>query len=75
MDNKKINQLVETYYEEFVGLPNNRPIVRNGIKEDAFSLAILKVMYSNILNLTIQPENIDKISKIIVAPPDSGIVV
>jgi len=68
-----MNDLVNKYYEQFVGLPNKNPIVRNGIKEDAFTLAILDVMYRKILNIPIQPSNIQKISSIIVAPPDSGI--
>lgn len=71
--NSKIRELVKKYYEEFAGLPNEKAIVRNGVIEDAFALVILDVMYSNILNITIKPEEIDKISKIIVAPPDSGI--
>ena len=68
-----MKKLVEKYYQEFAGLPNGRPIVRNGIKEDAFTLAILDVMYSSILNIPIEPTQINKISKVIVAPPDSGI--
>lgn len=69
----KVRGLVEKYYQEFAGLPNNNPIVRNGIKEDAYTLAILDLMYSGILNITIEPQEIDRIRKIIVAPPDSGI--
>lgn len=69
----KVKELVEKYYLEFAGLPNNNPIVRNGIKEDAYTLAILDIMYSGILGDLVKPEEIDRISKIIVAPPDSGI--
>lgn len=68
-----MNDLVHMYYEQFVGLPNKNPIVRNGIMEDAFTLGILDVMYRKILNISIEPSNIQKISRIIVAPPDSGI--
>lgn len=68
-----IEQLVDNYYKDFAGLPNQRPIVRNNIPEDAFTLAILEIMYSHSMDIKIIPENIDKISKIIVAPPDSGI--
>lgn len=68
-----IEQLIEKYYEDFAGLPNQNPIVRNNIQEDAFTLAILEVMYASNLKIEITPVNIDKISKIIVAPPDSGI--
>ena len=32
-----------------------------------------KIMYGETLDCKISPENVDKISKIIVAPPDSGI--
>jgi len=71
--NDKIQKLVKQYYNAFVGLPNGKAIVRNGVLEDAFTLVVLDIMYSNILNIVIKPEEIDKISKIIVAPPDSGI--
>ena len=69
----EIEKLVDKYYQDFAGLPNQKPIVRNNTPEDAFALAILKVMYAHTMQLDIVPENIDKISKIIVAPPDSGI--
>lgn len=59
-----IEQLVEKYYQDFAGLPNQKPIVRNNTPEDAFSLAILKVMYAHNLQLDIVPENINKISKL-----------
>ena len=68
-----VNSLVDEFYREFAGLPNGRAIVRNNTPEDAFTLAILKVMYESDLGYEISPENIDKISKIVVAPPDSGI--
>lgn len=68
-----IEQLVKNYYADFAGLPNQNPIVRNNIPEDAFTLAILEIMYSHSLEIKITPDNIDKISQIIVAPPDSGI--
>lgn len=69
----EIEKLVDKYYQDFAGLPNQKPIVRNNTPEDAFALAILKVMYAHTMQLDIVTENIDKISKIIVAPPDSGI--
>lgn len=68
-----VENMIEELYEEFVGLPNNKPIVRNNTKEDAFTLAILKIVYGKMLNIEIKASNIEKISKIIVAPPDSGI--
>lgn len=68
-----IEQLVEKFYVDFAGLPNLKPVVRNNIREDAFTLVILKIMYSHNLKIEITPENIDKITQIVVAPPDSGI--
>lgn len=73
MSENKVKILVENFYKDFAGLPNHRAIVRNNTPEDAFTLAILKIMYSDILEYKISPENVDKISRIIVAPPDSGI--
>lgn len=72
MENK-VEKQVDILYEKFVGLPNFNPIVRNGIKGDAFTLAILNIVYSKLLNILVEPSNIDKISKIIIPPPDSGI--
>ena len=73
MSENKIKSLVDNFYREFAGLPNHRAIVRNNTPEDAFTLAILKVMYGETLDYEVVPENVDKISKVIVAPPDSGI--
>lgn len=73
MFKNNIKKLIEDFYRNFAGLPNDKAIVRNNIPEDAFTLAILKVMYSEMLGYDIIPENIEKISKVIVAPPDSGI--
>ena len=73
MIENKAEKLLDNFYEEFVGLPNGHAIVRNNHKEDAFTLVILEVLYSKVLDLRILPKEIEKISKIIVAPPDSGI--
>ena len=73
MSENKIKSLVDNFYREFAGLPNHRAIVRNNTPEDAFTLAILKVMYGETLDYEVVPGNVDKISKVIVAPPDSGI--
>ena len=73
MSENKVRILVDNFYKDFAGLPNHRAIVRNNTPEDAFTLAILKIMYGETLDCKISPENVDKISKIIVAPPDSGI--
>ena len=73
MSENKVKELVDNFYRNFAGLPNQRAIVRNNTMEDAFTLAILKIMYGETIDYEIVPENVDKISKIIVAPPDSGI--
>ena len=66
-------ELMHELYEEFRGLPNEYPIVRNNTENDAFPLAILKLSYSKLLGIDVTAENIDVISSYIVAPPDSGI--
>lgn len=66
-------ELIEELYEKFRGLPNISPIVRNGIQNDALPLAILQLVYSKALDIEMIPENIDVISRYVVAPPDSGI--
>ena len=65
--------LIKKYYEEFVGLPSTKPIVRNNIEEDAFTLITLDILYSKALNFDVTPKNISKIKNLIVAPPDGGI--
>ena len=42
---KTIIELMEQYYAEFVGLPGNRPIVRNNQQNDALELVVLKILY------------------------------
>ena len=42
---KPLEELQEQYYEEFKGLPSNSAIVRNGHKNDAFELVVLKILY------------------------------
>lgn len=68
-----MRDLIEKYYEEFKGLPSSKPIVRNNIKEDAFTLVVLDILYSKFLNYDIIAKNINKIKNLIVAPPDGGI--
>ncbi|WML52203.1 AIPR family protein [Neobacillus sp. PS3-12] len=68
-----MDDIINEYYELFKGLPNYGPIVRNNIKEDAFTVAVLEIMYNKILNLDFIDKNVDSIAKYIVAPPDSGI--
>ncbi|MBR2295675.1 MAG: AIPR family protein [Clostridiales bacterium] len=66
-------ELMHELYEEFRGLPNVNPIVRNGIENDAYPLAILKLGYSNLLGIDVTATNIEVVASYIVAPPDSGI--
>ena len=53
MFKNNIKELIEDFYKNFAGLPNDKAIVRNNIPEDAFTLAILKVMYSEMLGYDI----------------------
>lgn len=68
-----MEKLIEEYYNEFVGLPNNKPIVRNNIKYDAFTVAVLDILYKSEVKIEFNKNNIDKICKYIVSPPDGGI--
>lgn len=66
-------ELMNELYEEFRGLPNEYPIVRNNIENDAYPLAILKLEYGKLLGIDVTSENIDVAASYVVAPPDSGI--
>lgn len=66
---KKLNE----YYEQFKGIPSYAPIVRNNQKNDAFELVIFDILYSRELDFSIIKDNVDEISKYIIAPPDGGI--
>lgn len=66
-------ELMQELYEEFRGLPNEYPIVRNNIENDAYPLAILRLVYGKLLGINVVKENIDVVSSYVVAPPDSGI--
>lgn len=68
-----MDNILAEYYDMFRGLPNNRPIVRNNTLEDAFTIYTFDKMYSKLLNISIDPKEIEKISSYIVAPPDGGI--
>lgn len=65
--------LIREFYNEFVGIPNGKPIVRQNIENDAFTLVVLDILYGRELGLTINAKNINKIKNMIVAPPDGGI--
>lgn len=66
-------ELIHELYEEFRGLPNEHPIVRNNTENDAYPLAILKLEYGKLLGIDVTAENIDVVASYVVAPPDSGI--
>lgn len=66
-------ELMHELYEEFRGLPNEYPIVRNNTENDAYTLAILKLEYGKLLGIDVTAENIDIVASYVVAPPDSGI--
>lgn len=66
-------ELMNELYEEFRGLPNEYPIVRNNIENDAYPIAILKLEYGKLLGIDVTSENIDVVASYVVAPPDSGI--
>ncbi|MBR6555868.1 MAG: AIPR family protein, partial [Clostridia bacterium] len=69
---KTLLELQEQYYEEFKGLPSFNPIVRNNQPNDAFELAVLKVMYGKYLP-EFTKEHAAEFSKYIIAPPDNAI--
>ncbi len=74
----KLDELIEAYYTKFVGLPANRPIVRQNQKNDAFEIVVLETLYggdnySNINISKMTPSDSVRLAKYIVAPPDEGI--
>lgn len=68
-----VENLLSKYYEEFVGLPNEHPIVRHNQQADAYPLVVLDIIYGKNLDFSIEKRNISDICNYIVAPPDSGI--
>lgn len=70
---QNVDELVNQLYQSFRGLPNTNSIVRNSQPNDAFTIAILQLLYSEDMNIKIAPENIDQICQYIVAPKDGGI--
>ena len=68
-----MEEMLVKYYEEFKGLPNGNSIVRENIINDAFTLVVLDILYGKELNFKIDTNNLSKIEKIIVPPPDGGI--
>ncbi|MBP5434636.1 AIPR family protein [bacterium] len=73
---KTLDELINEYYEKFVGLPNGKPIVRQNQKNDAFEIVVLETLYGKELNIDISKlhnSDVGKIAKYIVALPDDGI--
>lgn len=68
-----VDELVQELYNKFRGLPNTNSIVRNSQPNDAYTVAILKLLYAQDMNIAIEPSNIDQICQYIVAPKDGGI--
>lgn len=70
---QNVEELVQGLYKDFRGLPNRNSIVRNNQPNDAFTIAILQLLYSENMNIKIEPNNIDQICQYIVAPKDGGV--
>ncbi len=69
---KTIAEIKEQYYEDFKGLPSNMPIVRNGQKNDAFELVVLRILYGkNLPDFT--KEHASELAEFVIAPPDNAI--
>ncbi len=73
---QKLDSLIEQYYNKFVGLPTQNPIVRQNQKNDAFELVVLETLYGKEKEIDIEKMNnsdINTLIKYIVSPPDDGI--
>ena len=68
-----LEERMKELYEMYVGLPSNKPIVRQNTINDAFELVVLEIMYQRECGEEIKNCDIDNISRYIVAPPDGGI--
>ena len=69
----KVSELNDILYEKFKGLPVNAPIVRNNIKNDAYALTTLKILYQSDLDIEFDKSKAAELAKYIIAPPDGGI--
>lgn len=72
----KLDDLISSYYEKYVGLPNNRPIVRQNQKNDAFEIVVLETLYGKEKGIDVSKmsaADVTKLAKYIVAPPDGGV--
>lgn len=73
---KSLSELTKEYYDKFVGLPSNSPIVRQNQLNDAFEIVVLETLYGKEKDIDVAKmtaSDIDVLSSYIVAPPDSGI--
>lgn len=73
---KTIDELISDYYNIFVGLPNDKKVVRESKHDDAFEIVVLETLYGDELDIDISSngkKDLEKITKCIVPPPDSGV--
>ena len=73
---QNIDALIEQYYNKFVGLPTQNPIVRQNQMNDAFELVVLETLYGKEKEIDIEKmkdSDINTLIKYVVAPPDDGI--
>ena len=71
-----LDALIQKYYDKFVGLPNNKPIVRQNQVDDAFEILVLEILYGKEKGIAVsqmQESDVTTLAKYIVAPPDDGI--
>ena len=71
-----LDELIKNYYDKFVNLPSNKPIVRQNQINDAFEIVVLEALYGEEKEINVQEmndKNVEELSKYIVAPPDAGI--
>lgn len=76
MEQMKLDELVEKYYQKFAGMPTGKAIVRQGQKNDAFEIVVLETLYGAEKEIDISKmtaADAVELSKYIVAPPDDGI--
>ncbi|OWV12321.1 hypothetical protein, partial [Fibrobacter sp. UWB5] len=69
-----LNELIDEYYNKFVGLPAGNAIVRENQRNDAFELVVLEILYGEQTKIKdLSKKDVDKLCKYIVVPPDDGI--
>lgn len=71
---QNLDELINEYYNKFVGLPADNAIVRENQINDAFELVVLETLYGEQTKIKeLSAKDVDKLRKYIVAPPDDGI--